>query len=123
MYFFIFKKQIRFNVAKFCFYDNFRLLKKLFEKNYFKRIVLNNFLTKKLKLYKLLQKTFNKIFFLIYFNSKRVFYIDIDVFKQREFDVIIYYFKIDVDFVKSKRFDIKSILFLFRIFNKIETKY
>ena len=29
----------------------------------------------------------------------------------------------NVDFVKLKRFDIKSILFLSRIFNKIETKY
>ena len=108
---------------KILFLRQFSSIKKIIRKIYFKKIVLNNFSTEKLKSYRLLQKTFNKTFFLIYFNSKRIFYIDIDAFKRREFDVMIYHFKFDVDFVKSKRSDIESILFLFRMFNEIETKY
>ena len=57
------KKSTHFNVAKFCFYINFYLFKKINRKINFKKIHLNNFSTKKLKLYKLLQKTFNRIFF------------------------------------------------------------
>ena len=112
-----------FQRRKILFLRQFSFIKNFIRKIYFKRIVLNNFSTKKLKLYKLLQKTFNLIFFLIHFNLKRILYINIDVFKRREFDAMIYHFKFDVDFVKSKRFHIESILFLFRMFNEIETKY
>ena len=108
---------------KILFLRQFSSIKKFIRKIYFKKIVLNNFSTKKLKSYKLLQKTFNRTFFLIHFNSKRIFYINIDVFKRREFDAMIYHLKFDVDFVKSKRSDIESILFLFRMLNEIETKY
>ena len=101
----------------------FSFIKKFIRKIYFKKIVLNNFSTKELKSYKLLQKTFNRTFFLIHFNSKRTLYINIDVFKRREFDAMIYHFKFDADFVKSKRFDIESILFLSRMLNETKTKY
>ena len=78
-----------FQRRKTLFLRQFLFITNFIRKIYFKKIVLNNFSTKKLKSYKLLQKTFNKFFFLIYFNLKRVFYIDINVFKRREFDAII----------------------------------
>ena len=108
---------------KILFLRQFSSIKKFIRKIYFKKIVLNNFSSKKLESYKLLQKTFNRIFFLIHFNAKQILYININAFKRREFDAMIYHFKFDVDFVKSKRFDIESILFLSRMLNEIEIKY
>lgn len=97
--------------------------KKTIRKIYSKKTIMNNFLIEKLKSYRFLQKTFNKISFLIYFNLKRQFYIDINVFKWREFDAMIYYFKTNNNFNKFKRNDIKFILFLNKILNEIEFKY
>ena len=121
--FFYIQKIDAFQRRKILFLRQCSSIKKFIRKIYFKKIVLNNFSTKKLKCYKLLQKIFNRIFFLINFNSKQILYINIDVFKRRELNAMIYHFKFDVDFVKSKRFDIESILFLFRMFNEIKTKY
>ena len=59
----------------------------------------------------------------MHFNSNRQFYIDIDVFKRREFETMIYHFKIDVNFDKFKRNDIEFILFINRMLSEIETKY
>jgi hypothetical protein len=85
--------------------------------------MINNFSIEKLKSYRLLQKTFNKTFFLIHFNFDCQLYIDIDAFKRREFEAMIYYFKTKTNFDKFKRNDIEFILFLSRMLNDIEFKY
>lgn len=51
-------------------------------------------------------------------------YIDIDVFKCFNFEIVVYYLKIDcLNSIKSKRIDIESILFLNKMFNTTEIKY
>ena len=101
----------------------FSFNKKTIRKVYSKKTMINNSSIEKLEFYRLLQKTFNKISFLMHFNSNRQFYINIDVFKRREFETMIYHFKIDVNFDKFKRNDIELILFLSRMLSEIETKY
>ena len=101
----------------------FSFNKKTIRKIYLKKTMINNFSIEKLKSYRFLQKTFNKTSFLMHFNSNRQFYINIDVFKRREFETIIYHFKINVIFDKFKRNDIEFILFLNRMLNEIEIKY
>ena len=61
--------------------------------------------------------------FLVHFNSNRQFYIHIDVFKQREFETMIYHLKVDINFDKFKRNDIELILLLSRMLSEIEIKY
>ena len=85
--------------------------------------MINHFSIEELKSYRFLQKNFSKASFLIHFNSNRQLYIDIDVFKRREFETMIYHFKVDVNFDKFKRNDIELILFLSRMLSEIETKY
>lgn len=62
--------------------------------------MLELFIIEKLDSYKQLQKFFEYIEFFVYFNCNRVLYIDINVFKKRDFNVIIYYFKKDVNLEK-----------------------
>ena len=80
----------------------------LFNKNrqrkiYFLRIVLNKFFDFELKIYRQLQKTFNNVNLLIYYDFTWVLYIDINVFKRRNFDVIIYHLKFNANFNNFKR--------------------
>ena len=93
------------------------------KKIYNQRIVLKNFIDEKFNFYRLLQKTFSKISFFIHFNRDRVLYIDINVLKQQDFDIMIYHFKVNVDSEKFRAIDIKFILFLSRLLNIAEFKY
>ena len=62
--------------------------------------------------------------FLIYIFNERTFYINIDIFKRYEFEIIMFYFKIIcLNSKKLKRINIELILFLNRIINNIEIKY
>ena len=76
-----------------------------------------------MKTYNQLQKTFDRVEFLIHFNKKRTFYININVFKQRELEIIICYLKHEIDTKNSKRFNIEFILFLNKILNIINSYY
>ena len=97
--------------------------KRTIRKIYSKKTVINHFLVEELESYRLLQKNFSKASFLVYFSSNRQLYINIDVFKRREFEAMIYHLKVDVNFDKFKRNDIELILFLSRMLSEIETKY
>ncbi len=77
----------------------------------------------KLNSYRQLQKFFERVDFLVYFDRNQILYIDIDVFKKRNFDTIIYYFKKDVNSEKLRKTDIKSILFLSCLLNFAKTQY
>ena len=98
-------------------------IKSTIRKTYFRKIVVDNSIIEELEFYCQLQKTFSQITFLIHFFVDKVFYINIDVFKRRDFKIMIYYFKSNVNSNKSKRIDIESILFFSRMLNIIETKY
>ena len=97
--------------------------KRTIRKIYSKKTMINHFSVEKLESYRLLQKDFSKTSFLVHFSSNRQLYIDIDVFKRREFEAMIYHLKVDVNFDKFKRNDIELILFLSRMLNETETKY
>ena len=89
-----------------------------------RKIVVENSIIDELKSYRQLQTSFNQITFLIHVFNERTFYIDIDVFKRREFEVMIYHLKIIcLNSKESKRIDIELILFLSRMLNDIKTKY
>ena len=70
-----------------------------------------------------MQKKIDRVEFLIYFNKNNIFYIDINVFKRRDFEIMIYYFKNKIDAKKSKRFNIEFILFLSKLLNIVESYY
>ena len=95
--------------------------KRTIRKIYSKKTMINHFSIEELKSYRLLQKNFSKASFLVHFNLDRQLYIDIDVFKRREFEAMIYHLKVDVNLDKFKRSDIEFILFLSRMLSEIET--
>ena len=86
-------------------------------KTYLQKIVIANFTAAKLKFYYQLQKSFNKITFLIHFFVDRILFININVFKRRDFKTIIYYLKTNVNSKKSKKTNIELILFLSQMLN------
>lgn len=76
--------------------------------------------------YEHLQKMFNHSSFLIHFNSKRFFFVNVNAFKKRNFEKMIFHvlcnFKSGQD-VDIKRTKIQSILFLNKQLSKAETRY
>ena len=99
--------------------------------NNFERILLKIFIFDEVDFFNQLQNFFNRIKFLIHYNKTRIFYIDVNVSKKREFDIIIYYVKIershvnnDTNFFMSlKRQNIESIMFLNKILFFIKERY
>ena len=100
------------------------------------------------ELFRILQKILSKLTFLAHFDSKKTLYINLDVSKRFDFDVIIYYvsysrgkeanlksfhtFRANKSSSKeeepsstdySNRSDVKLILFLSRLLKNIETRY
>ena len=61
--------------------------------------------------------------FLVHFDRERTLYIDIDVFKRRDFEAIIYHLKFDANFEKSRCINIEFILFLNKLLNVAKTRY
>lgn len=59
----------------------------------------------------------------MHFNCNRILYINIDTFKKRNFETIIYYLKKNVNSKKSTRKDIKLILFLSCLLNNAKSCY
>ena len=92
-------------------------------KIYFARIVLQQSFEVKVKFYRQLQEVFNKINLLIHHDFIRVTYIDVDAFKRRDFDVIIYHLKNDVNSNQFKRIDIEFIMFLSRMLTSAKKRY
>ena len=101
----------------------FSFNKKIIRKAYSHKIVIENFIDEKLKFYRQLQKFFNQATFLIHFFVDRMLFIDIDAFKRRDFEAVVYYLKSNVDVLKLKRIDIESILFFNRMLNEAKKKY
>ena len=92
-------------------------------KLYSQRTIIDLLIEAEVDFYRQIQEFFLYAIFLIYFDLKRVLYINIDAFKRRDFRAIIYYLKVGADLEKSRRNNIESILFLSRLLNFAETRY
>ena len=92
-------------------------------KMYSQTIVLKFSTNEKLNSYCQLQKFFTRVEFLIHFDRNRTLYIDIDVSKRCDFEVMIYHLKIETNSKKSRRIDVESILFLSRLLDFAKTRY
>ena len=73
--------------------------------------------------YHQLQKNFRKINLLIHHDLTCITYIDVNVFKRRDFDVMIYHLKFETNFNHFKHDEIESILFFNRMFIVVEKRY
>ena len=94
-----------------------------------RRISIENSSFAKIDEFNQLQEIFNRFIFLIYFDNIKILYIDIDVNKKRNFDIIIYHVKRKND-VKSKisnisfkRMNVKLIIFFNKMLSLIENRY
>ena len=66
------------------------------------KTILKKFFEVKLNFYNRLQKVFHKIELFIYYNFIRVIYINLNVFKRRNFNIVIYYLKLNINFNNFK---------------------
>ena len=97
--------------------------KKRQRKIYFVKTILKKSFEKKHKSYRQLQKVFYQINLLIHYNSTCIIYININAFKRRDFNVVIYYLKFEANFNNLKHEKIEFILFLNRILIFVEKRY
>ena len=84
---------------------------------------MKNFSDEKLESYRQLQKFFFNAEFLVHFDKNWILYIDIDAFKKRGFETMIYHFKFGANLEKFRRTDVELIFFLNRLLNFVETRY
>ena len=103
--------------------------KKRVKKQHVQQTLLNSFIIVEKNVVNQFQNFFDKSTFLIHYDRFRIFFIDVDVFKKRKFDIVIYHVKTNrinklSNFVtSSQRNDIESIMFLSKILSSIEQKY
>ena len=79
-----------------------------------------------LDIYARLQRLFSSPIFLVYYDPKRILYINLDTSKRIGFTAIIYYIKGDlqiVDLSKVPRISVQPIMFLSKLLNTAESKY
>ena len=111
-----------------------RLLKIFFIKDklrqqHNRRTSINAFFDVEIDFFDQLQIVFNRSTFLIHFDKTRVLYLNIDVFKNRDWNIMMYHIKrktniklkiIDASF---KNFEIKFIMFLNKILSSAKNRY
>ena len=84
------------------------------------------FIESELDAYSHLQKSFSSPIFLVYYNPKRILYINLDTSKRIGFAAIIYHIKGDpqiIDLSKVPRTSVQPIMFLSKLLNTAESKY
>ena len=101
------------------------LKKENVKKTFASRIRIDNAISREQTSYEILQSLFSKFFYLIHHDSKRQIYVNLNVNKEFEIDVVVYHIK--KDFIKLNEYSVKSfiqsIMFLFKLLNSIETRY
>ena len=97
--------------------------KKNFRKKFSFIKLLKLFTDKKYEIYFILQNIFNKSSFLIHFASNRWLLINVNVFKQKDFEAMIFHVKKNSENADFKKFDIQSIMFLNKKLSVVEMKY
>ena len=103
----------------------FALKKKSVKKTFVSRIRIDNSISRKRASYEIFQSLFSKFFYLIHHDSKRQIYVNLNVNKKFDIDVVVYHVK--KNFIKSNEYLVKSfiqsIMFLFRLLNSIKIRY
>ena len=74
--------------------------------------MINNFIKKELKIFEILQSLFTTFIFLVHFDFSCHLYINVNVFKQYSFDVIIYYVEDNSDHIIISSLNRKAAEFL-----------
>ena len=111
-----------------------RLLRQAFIKErsrqqHSRRILIDDSSSTEINAFSQLQKSFNRFTFLIHFDKIKVLYIDIDVNKKCDYDVMIYHVKRkdDVESIvfnsSFKRTNVELIMFFNKILSSIESRY
>ena len=85
--------------------------------------LLKLFTDKKYEIYFILQNIFSKSSFLIHFVSNRWLLIDVNAFKQKNFEIMIFHVRKNSGNANFKKFDIQSIMFLSKKLSVVEMKY
>ncbi len=93
-------------------------------KNFVKRTFVSQSTQSEIQFYEHLQSIFSKESFLRHFEDLRKLFIDVNTFKKRDIDVMIFHIKKNLDQeIHFKRADIESIMFLNKILTFAETRY
>ncbi len=99
------------------------LMKEKSRKLFAKKILLNQSIETKIKSYEHLQNVFNDKNFLRHYNNIKKLFIDVNIFKKRDIEAMIFHVKNDSnEKIIFRRCDIKSIMFLSKIFISTETR-
>ena len=107
------------------------LNKKRTRKVHSTRILINSFISEKINSFNQLQEFFIRINFFVHFDKSRILFIDFDVSKKRDWNVMIYHVKIDRFhvsdetnfFISSRRQNVESIMFLNKILSSTKERY
>ena len=98
-------------------------IKENFRKRFSVIKMLEHSSNKKYEVYFILQDIFSKSSFLIHFASGKWLLINVNAFKQKKFEVMVFHVKDDSDDVEFRKNDIQSIMFLSKQFFSAEIKY
>ena len=102
---------------------SFSANKKRQRKIYSVKTVMKKFFAIELNFYRQLQKVFSKVKLLVHHDFTRITYVNVDAFKQRNFDVVIYHLKSDANFNNFKIDEIEFIMFFSRMLIFVEKRY
>ena len=95
-------------------------------KTFANRTRIDNFTSLKIEFFRILQSLLSQSLYLIHHDSKRQLFVDLNVSKEFDFDVVIYHVKFIVNWNDkdySSRKSLKFILFLSRLLISVETRY
>ena len=67
------------------------------QKQHISQVLFDKSISDEINLFKILQKLFIKLIFLVHFDSDQHLYINVNTFKQYSFDTVIYYIDDDSD--------------------------
>ena len=95
------------------------------------RTLIDSFISEKINSFNQLQEFFIRISFLVHFDKNKILFIDFDVSKKRDWNVMMYHVKIDrfhVNdetnfFISSRRQNVESIMFLNKILSSTKKRY
>ena len=93
------------------------------QKQHAHHINIDTSISEKLHFFHILQKLFVKSIFLCYFNSKCHLYIDVNTFKQYDFDAVIYHVNDNSENTEFSCHNIQSIMFLNKLLMPAEWNY
>ena len=106
------------------------LTKEKAQKQQICQVSLDKSIKKELHIFEILQKLFVQSIFLVHFDSDWQLYINVNVFKQYEFSIIVYYVKdnsksisIDTKIIKFLHHKIQFILFLSKLLTLVKQNY